>query len=131
MRLYTFTNMYLSSIQNGIQSAHIVSELFSVYKHSSMMKLLMDWANNHKTIIVCNGGQQDNLEALYNKFDSICYDESHDFSLPYAKFYEEDKALNGALTAVGILLPEFIYNYSPPVDFNYTDTDKVAWSCQF
>jgi len=27
MRLYTFVNYYLSSIQQGIQTAHIVSEM--------------------------------------------------------------------------------------------------------
>jgi hypothetical protein len=32
LRLYTFCNFYLSSIQQGIQSAHIVSELFVDYR---------------------------------------------------------------------------------------------------
>jgi len=72
MRAYFFGNMYLSSIQQGIQAAHVVTEMFTKYPiDHECIKFddLNDWANNHKTMILLNGGYGENLYDLLGFFD--------------------------------------------------------------
>jgi hypothetical protein len=117
MRAYFFTNMYLSSIQNGIQPQHCTSELFVKYddygETAYASNVLFDWAKNHKTTIVVNGGYSSTLRELIARFDS-----QHN-PYPWAYFVEDEDAIGplnptvdkraGALTCVGIVLPEKIY----------------------
>jgi hypothetical protein len=98
--------MYLSPIQKGIQSAHLTHDLFVKYKDYAdveMKTTLFDWAENHKTMIVLNGGYSSTLEDLHL---SLC-DSRNPY--PFTHFKESDEALGGALTCVGIVLPEKIY----------------------
>lgn len=108
-RLYSFTNMYLSPIQSGIQTAHIVSNLLSqCHEDDDIDETYSDmkdmWAMFDKTIIVCNGGNSKSLEDLFQFFIDI------DIKLPYTIFHEDEESLNGALTAVGVLVPENLYD---------------------
>lgn len=117
-RLYTFTNYYMSPIQHGIQTAHIVGDLAAIYassRHSELSAaelinhlnnqiLFLDWAENHKTIIVCNGGNSADLLSLYQQLSVM------DLDFPFVKFHEDEQSLNGACTAVGIVLPSKIYD---------------------
>lgn len=96
MRLYTFVNYYLSSIQQGIQSAHIVGELSRLND-----PMYREWASTHKTIIVCNGGNNSDLYRLYAFFQTTS-------EYPWAMFAEDTASLNGTLTGIGIIIPEFI-----------------------
>jgi hypothetical protein len=105
MRLYTFTNFYLSSIQAGIQTAHVVHELFNKYDEPERSRdyILREWSLNHKTIIVLNGGAFQDIADLLGFFD-IPYNP-----YPFSGFYEDVPSLNGMLTTVGIVLPDYIY----------------------
>ena len=110
MRAYFFGNMYLSSIQQGIQAAHVTHEMFIKYEDTDDLKkvadkafLLWAWAVKHKTMILLNGGYADNLRNLINVFDV------KENPYPWAFFNEGKDALDGALTCVGIILPEKIY----------------------
>lgn len=133
-RLYTLVNMYLSPIQHGIQTAHIVSELFTNYEQIDIddyarstgggpipeftisrahaANVLFEWGNEHKTIIVLNGGYQCVLEDTYDQFESL----GNQLQLPHAKFREEAISLNSAMTAVGIVVPSSIYDIKWPED---------------
>lgn len=113
LRLYTFVNFYLSSIQQGIQSAHVAVELFNEHKgkRGQATALLKDWAENHKTMIVLNGGMacdvSDGFEGM-TSFDVSRY--------PFAAFYEEPGAIHHsrkAITAWGIVLPPEVYDAKP------------------
>ena len=107
MRAYFFGNMYLSSIQQGIQAGHVIAEFFVDYpetlteKMSDAGKLLWTWAQDHKTVILLNGGYSENLHRLCEFFDNY---ENHLY--PWAYFHEGKDALDGALTCVGIVLPD-------------------------
>lgn len=104
MRAYFFGNMYLSSIQQGIQALHVVSEMFVKYGSATLAsEALWNWAENHKTVVLLNAGYSDTIRDVIGLFDT--------FSNPYpwAQFYEGEDALDGALTSVGIILPEKIY----------------------
>ena len=114
MRLYTFCNMYLSSIQQGIQTAHIVSELWVKYgaaDTSPELTHLYGWAKHHKTIIVLNAGYSSEIYSLAEDFFRM-----RENPYPWAFFHEDPMAIgsmeentSGALTAVGIVIPEKIY----------------------
>lgn len=108
MRAYFFQNFYLQGIHAGIQSQHTTAEMFVKYSiGSEQHSMLFDWAINHKTTIVLNGGTQSDLLAIEKLLDNCKF--------PWAAFREATDALNGALTNVGVILPEYIYN-APKVD---------------
>lgn len=111
MRAYYFGNMYLSSIQQGIQTAHVTHELFLKYPacdpnhHDLSLRsdILHDWAKNHKTMILLNGGYSENLRQITYLFNTV------NNPYPWTIFNESEEAADGLLTCVGIVLPEKIY----------------------
>lgn len=114
MRFYSFSNMYLSSLQVGLQSAHVVARMFIKYDATanfeidseSKAAILNNWAVNYETMILLNGGYSSAIHDLITFFN----DPLNDY--PWAPFYESDAALDGALTSIGIILPEKIYAMS-------------------
>lgn len=120
-RCYHFGNMYLSSIQHGIQAAHAQMELFVAYdKHvaktidcesanvdevdyAAKTTMLYDWATNHKTTICLNGGYLSNMKSI------LLHLTHDDNPFPFASFRESDEAMGGMLTNIAIVLPQYIY----------------------
>ncbi|CAH9013712.1 putative hyphothetical protein [Vibrio phage 496E54-1] len=136
LRAYFFNNMYLAGIHAGIQSQHTTSEMFVKYNTDKIdcdcwkgcdcyfaSGLLHDWGENHKTTVVLNGGMQQNLEELY---ELLC---SKDNPYPFAKFHEADFSLNGALTNVGVILPERIFK-APFISDDF-DGDEIFEKYRF
>ena len=104
MRAYLFGNLYLSSIQQGIQALHCTTEMFLKYlPHTEEAGPLYDWALNYKTTILLNGGNSTELYSIRYHF------EQEENPYPFAMFEESVDALSGAVTCVGIILPEKIY----------------------
>lgn len=105
LRMYCIVNQYIAGIHAGIQSAHAIHEMFLRYpqRFCQASNQLWDWASEDKTIIVLNGGYQSKLYELYG-FASTCED------IPISSFKEEQDSLNGALTAIAMVLPEYIYD---------------------
>jgi hypothetical protein len=125
MRLYTFTNYYLSSLQKGLQSAHVVSELFSKYNAPYKDVLVADylwfWANDHRTIIIKDGGNHQNLMLIAKMLNKP------QNPYPWALVREDGPSLNKAATAVGIVLPEKfykLYKAEPPEMTEWENTLK-------
>lgn len=123
MRLYTFINYYLSSIQQGIQTAHIQGELVNQifnqddrYGINNKRQRIVDWSTKHKTIVVCNGGNGASL------FDLIEFFKHKENVYPWASFCEDGDSLGGVLTGVGIILPKVIYDVT--TDFVYDKETK-------
>jgi hypothetical protein len=107
MRLYSFVNYYLSPLQHGLQTAHCVSDMSRTYKvNTRQAAVYNDWADNHKTIIICNGGNVAMLEDLYTRL----IDPTDAFDLPLVKFYEDEQSLSGALTSVATIVPAKFYD---------------------
>lgn len=113
LRFYSFINFYLSPIQQGIQTAHLVHEMFNKYPFqsgtASAHTRLMEWSLNHKTIIVLNAGVDADIQDLMNEFPKM------DF--PFVEF-REDAGLCGARTGCGVVLPEYIFNARRMLDGN-------------
>ena len=140
MRLYTFGNYYMSSIQQGIQASHCIAELFVKYQDTGINSVddyeptvhemeyqdkvdtLYDWAENHKTMVCLNGGNLQGLQDIVN----ILLDDQN--KLPWATFYEDEMSLGGILTNVGIVVPEYIYDNAAKIrNKEYTLQDNKVW----
>jgi len=105
MRAYFFGNFYLSSIQQGIQAGHCIAELFTKYQNVTQQnKMLFDWAEEHKTMILLNAGHGDALFDISDFLNHI------DNPFPHARFNESESALGGVQTVAGIILPDKIYD---------------------
>lgn len=108
MRAYYFGNMYLSSIQQGIQALHATTEMYERYRgvpgavEQSLQ--LNEWATDHKTVVLLNAGYSEELHDLCRFFDN----KGNGF--PWSWFTEGEDALDGALTCVGVVLPRRIYD---------------------
>lgn len=115
MRFYSFTNLYTSGIHAGIQTAHAVHEMMWKYgstdhdRSLSKYKNLREWAENHKTIIVKQAGYHASLDSLYDELK----EPSAWLHLPIIRWRESKEALNGATTAIGIVVPQSIYSLRP------------------
>lgn len=105
MRAYFWGNYYLSQIQQGIQALHCVVDIQYKYKYesSTIPVMINDWATNHKTVILLNGGNQKGLMDIHN------FLATNENPYPYGYFCEDEMSLNDCLTCVGIILPEKIY----------------------
>ena len=145
-RAYFFNNMYLSSIQQGIQAAHAVTEMAMKYypdlngETDEADEMFYDWATTHKTMILLNGGYAENLHDLYNFIQTgnanapIETIDNGACPFPYAKFHESDAAMDGMLTSVGIVLPAKIYEGVQAMHkikrLRRDDTARLMWDTQ-
>jgi hypothetical protein len=119
MRCYHLNNSYLAGIHAGIQSAHSETELALVYalepelsfEHHSNPEFAFanykDWAKNHKTIIVLDGGWHSELVKMT---EFLMSNKDHPYA--WASFCESPEALNGAMTNLSIVLPFHMYEFN-------------------
>ena len=106
MRAYFFTNTWLSGLQKGLQVAHCVAEMSQKAPGKPGDEEFIDWVDNHKTIIILDGGASGDLIEIAEFF------ERKDNPYPSASFCEDEYSLNGAMTSVGIVLPEEFYEFA-------------------
>jgi hypothetical protein len=107
LRLYSFVNYYLSSIQQGIQTGHVAVELVRKYTKDDshpghQITLVEDWADNHKTFITLNGG---NNAGVHEAAEILVRS-----GLPMAFFREDEQSLGQMLTSAAVIVPEYIFN---------------------
>lgn len=123
LRAYFFGNMYVSSIQQGIQAGHVIGDMAAKYcpdqeGFTEQGQMFYDWATDHKVMILLNAGYGINIVELDDFFEgtndnypeprlSSYYDGYSPY--PFAMFRESDEALNGAATSFGCVLPEKIF----------------------
>lgn len=108
MRGYFLCNYYLSSIQQGIQAAHCVADMFvrySEFQGRQETEMLYTWARDHKTMVLLNGGNHDNLISNYHTISRLCTSLGY----PFAAFDEDEVSLNNATTCVGLIVEPHIY----------------------
>ena len=120
-RAYFFGNMYLSSIQQGIQAGHVIGEMTAKYwgLDNDQANMFYQWARQDKVMILLNAGYGENIECLEDLFEGTNdYDDEPRLSTeydgyspyPFALFRESDEALSGAITCFGVILPDKIYD---------------------
>lgn len=110
-RLYTFTaNLYLSPLQCGLQSAHVVGNIAATMDHLELANFdsirtsqaFHDWAHLDKTIIICAATNHAGVEACWAEIERI----NTALLLPAAIFHEDEDSMNGMATACGVVVPE-------------------------
>ncbi len=84
---YIFTHVYMNTMQQGIQSLHVVGELFAKYgPETSEYSDLREWAQAHKVVrILSAGGTPEFFDHLGNAFAL-----ANTNNLPHASFLEPD-----------------------------------------
>lgn len=109
-RGYFFGNFYLSQIQQGIQAAHVIQNMasrYNSYKSDAASHMFNSWMYKNKTMILLNGGAHFDLKNLISRLNLLTRQGTQ---YPVGYFEEEESALNGAVTSVGIVLPGRVYN---------------------
>ena len=106
-RLYTFVaGLYLSELQKGLQTAHVVGELSQYKYNTNERNVFDDWALQDKTIIICNAGNHQGVRDCWSELVRI----NSALSLPAAIFYEDGQSMNGMATACGVIVPQCYYD---------------------
>lgn len=134
LRLYSFVNFYLSPMQKGIQTGHAAVDLMLKYssgklstlkEFSSQQRMANDWAKDHKTFIVLEGG---NSKSLLQTTQIIA-----DSGFPYETFNEDKNSLNGLHTCTAVILPDFIFaaKLEPTENFYYFDSPFMETDSPF
>lgn len=136
MRAYFFVHSALSDMQKGIQVAHTLSDLYTkywknpipgYYEPNYAFEKIIEWGIDHQTIIVLNGGFQQDL--LFIKYIFECggdYRKTgiiYKMTYPWTFFREDEQTMNQMVTCVGIILPDNLANYAKAVREN--DQDKI------
>ena len=115
MRLYLFSNHYISPVQHGIQGIHSFGEVVlkmlkeKPARSRKSAAMLTEFLTKHKTVVVLNGGPSAALEAIHDTLEVISRDWPKNVEgaphLLFGKFHEDAASLNGALTSVAVLVP--------------------------
>lgn len=100
LRCYTWTLYQLSSIQQGIQSAHAAVELVATRYDN---RLVYDWAMKWKTMVLLNGGDHREMQ------DRVAFFAASANRFPWAEFNESRDSLASIMTSVAIILPARIF----------------------
>jgi hypothetical protein len=105
MRIAIFSLSQLKQLHQGVQNVHSAVELFVKYANKdepvAKYDMIMDWATNHKTAIVYDGGFAYKMKELETALLSSPY--------PYALFHEDEETLYGILTSISMIIPAKIY----------------------
>ena len=109
--------MYLSSIQQGIQAGHVIGDMAVKYDEPTDHKsMFLEWAEDHKTMILLNGGfSQDLIE--FESFlegdldsDSVRLNDHYDGYSPYPFALFREEGIDDAASSFGMVLPPKIYD---------------------
>lgn len=121
LRMYGLVPYNISPIQQAIQFGHAVVEYGQMVKKfgDTYEEYYNQWADNHKTFIILNGGTTSNKTSLESgtPFGTL---NKHLLSLvenniTFAKFEEPD--LGDQLTAVVFIVDERVFNRKDYLDF--------------
>ncbi|CAL9978199.1 hydrolase [Vibrio phage D479] len=95
MKCYVFVNTKMSGINAGIQALHAVAELSLQNDEDGNY---VEWAENHKTVVLLNGGSHTDLIDVHFTLDNHC--------VPNGVFREVD--VNNSVTAVAVVADNFV-----------------------
>jgi hypothetical protein len=122
-RLYTFVaGLYLSELQKGLQTAHVVSEMVDNYMPMggpacNEWVTFRDWADTDKTIIILNALNHGTVTRTFAEMAPW----AKEAGLPIVLFHEDEESMNGMATACGIILPEIFWGARYVHGVNLTD----------
>ncbi len=128
-RLYSFVaNHYLSPLQCGLQTAHVVSELSQVEDRTPTEDdAYGTWAVQHKTIIICGAGNHQGVLDCHAELVRT----ATALGLPVALFREDEQSMNGMATACGVIVPECYWDAKFERGIDYGGEDRWVYSTDF
>lgn len=105
---YFFCNHYMQGIHGGIQSLHAGMLMALDYPPGKPgFDVLEGWVRSASPdAIVLNAGYASSLEEVALTIEAMNAENNEGTQLPYARFHEGIDELNGALTAVSLVVPE-------------------------
>jgi hypothetical protein len=120
LRMYGLVNYQNTGIQKGIQFLHSVVEYSQMANRlgNDILKQYNEWADNHKTVILLNGGTTNNKILEDGKYFGTLNNHKKtldNLGVFNSGFNEPD--LGDQLTAVAFLLDERIFNKKKYPDF--------------
>ena len=101
LRMYSLVLYQLSGVQAGIQNSHSMIEYSEQNQDCATYK---DWAKNHKTVMLMNGGTSEMLNGYAEILES--------FGVKYAEFREPD--LGNLITSVSFIVDASKLNQRAP-----------------
>jgi hypothetical protein len=135
LRMFGIVPYNLSPIQQGIQFSHALAEYVGKYPKFSVVtgdtefdsnsdylsSLTKTWLENHKTVVLLNGGTTNKKKASLGTLNSHL-ERIQRLNIPHATFYEPD--LGDQLTCVCFIADERVFSstygkivpYAPEVD---------------
>lgn len=123
IRMYGLVNYQLSGIQKGIQFGHAVVD----YGINYPTEEYSNWANNHKTFIILNGGTtNDNANSLGTM--NLHLETLRSKNITVQEFREPD--LGDQITAICFLVDERVFDKKkyPDCDHLFYDiNDRKKW----
>ena len=136
LKMYGLVPYQLTGIQQGIQFGHAVVEYQLKYGDTELYK---EWANNHKTFCILNGGTTNtntDSPGTMNEHDHLLWQ----YGIDHACFFEPD--LGDQLTALVWITDERVYDRKAYPNYNeymssFTDSDKelddtfIEWTSMF
>lgn len=103
---YFFCNHYMAGIHGGIQSLHAAVQMAVDFPPGRPgHDVFHAWATQDKTAILLNAGFASRLEKIAQAIEAINEETNEGIVLPFARFHEGMEELNGALTAVALVVP--------------------------
>ena len=114
-RMYFLVPYNISPIQQAIQAGHAALEYARKYGDDPEF---IDFVDNHKTWIILNGGTTNQIRDLdgipLGTMDQYC-DQLLENKIQFSYFNEPD--LNGALSALCLIVDERVFNREDYPDF--------------
>lgn len=99
MKCYVFVHSHLSSIQKGIQAAHVVARICREPNQDAL-----DWMDSHETLVILEGGNSEELVMWNQRIRKAQF-------MDCEWFHEDKETLGGIFTAVGFVFPDFTSNF--------------------
>jgi len=105
---YTWVNkLYMNEKQWGIQTTHCISDM-SLLDNEIYKK----WAKEFKTVIMFDGTNCGTLRRVHTILEYAQRNmRKIGVDFPLVKFHEDEESLDGALTAVGCVLPDVMRDF--------------------
>lgn len=132
-RLYSFVaHHYLSPLQCGLQTAHVVGELSNLNRiaEGKQKEAYELWAGLDKTIIICGAGNHEGVISCWANM--VQY--ARDLKLPVALFNEDERSMNRMATACGVIVPQQLWDTTYEKDLGkwlYQDRNNGDTACHY
>lgn len=104
---FFFCNHYMAGIHGGIQSLHAAVQMAVDFPPNTPgHSVFHEWATSGApTAILLNAGYASRLENVARAIEAFNREAHDGVVLPFARFHEGQDELNGALTAVALVVP--------------------------